>query len=167
MCRRSWQNRKASAVCRVKKKSKQLSASPAKPAKNSSWILQQNLKPSRVKAKKSVCWVCRIKSSPPAKKEIKKGRAKIFFDLTVDPKCAPGSFPRNLFAPWRCRDDGQTIGTKHRPSWRLRASWPAEREPVKSANATENQEVIMCCELQRRLSPRLFLKRRMALVRTS
>jgi hypothetical protein len=68
-------------------------------------------------------------------KEITKDDQKISFDLTVDAKCAPGSF-RNLFCAVDITQDGQVIPQTIASGGILRIV-PPKREPLKVADAKE------------------------------
>ena len=68
-------------------------------------------------------------------KEITKENQKISFNLTVDPKCATGSF-KNLFCAVDVVQDGQVISQSIAAGGILRIV-PAKREPTKVAEVKE------------------------------
>jgi hypothetical protein len=111
-----------------------LSASPGQPAKLV--VELQQLKPFEGRAR-----ICLLglpdKVIAPAK-EITKDDQKIVFDLTVDSKCAPGSF-KNLFCTVDVPNDGQTVPHNIAAGGILRIA-PAKREPAKVADAKETKK---------------------------
>ena len=68
-------------------------------------------------------------------KEITKDDAKVSFDLTVDPKCAPGSF-RNLFCAVEVMQDGHVVPHNIASGGILRIV-PVKQEAVKVAATAE------------------------------
>ena len=71
-------------------------------------------------------------------KDITKDDEKVSFDLTVDPKCAPGSF-KNLFCSVEVMQDGHVVPHNIASGGILRVV-PVKREAVKVATTTERKK---------------------------
>ena len=108
-----------------------LAATPGKPAKL--MVELQQLKPFAGKA------AIRLLGLPEKvtthAKDITKDDEKVSFDLTVDPKCAPGSF-RNLFCAVEVMQDGHVVPHNIASGGILRIV-PVKQEAVKVAATAE------------------------------
>jgi hypothetical protein len=108
-----------------------LSANPGKPAKLV--VALQQLKPFDGQAKIRLLGLPEKVTAPAM--EISQDDQTISFNLTVDPKCAPGSF-KNLFCAVEVPDNGQVILHNIASGGILRIA-PAKPEPAKVAEVKE------------------------------
>ena len=111
-----------------------LATSPGKPAKLT--VNLQHLKPFAGKAAIRLLGLPEKVTAQP--KDITKDDEKVSFDLTVDPKCAPGSF-KNLFCSVEVMQDGHVVPHNIASGGILRVV-PVKREAVKVATTTERKK---------------------------